>query len=262
MAKSEQQRQKKLAKKRAKELKSQRELAQRRQLMNSLAGQMQWASTAPVYRCLIGDEIFGPNGMGVIFFARQLGDGRIAMMFLLIDAHCLGVKDAGGRTCTPGEFEQVLEKSRRSSTFRDASPARARKLTEDAIAYAQSIGFAPHPDYRKVAPLWGDVDPQACEETFTFGLDGKPSYFAGPYDDEARQNSIFRRLCQTVGEGNFHFTIGGPGMSGESFNFDFDSDFDSVGDALDDDLEPESPVIEGSVIEGSVSHRRLDGPAP
>jgi len=219
MAKSEQQHQKKLAKKRAKDKQKQRTLAQRRQAMTSLSGQMQWASSYPIHRCYIGDGIFGDTGMGVIFLTRALSDGRIAMMYLLIDAHCLGVKDAGAQLTTSAGFDRMFERSQTSSSFSAADPARARKLTEDAIAYAQSIGFPPHPDYRKVAPLWGDIDASACSETFTFGLDGQPSYFAGPNDDAARQNLIFRRLCETVGEGNFHFTIGGP-AGGTDFQFD------------------------------------------
>jgi hypothetical protein len=206
MVKSEQQRQKKLAKKRSKDIRNRRQLAQQRQTMNSLAGQMQWASSAPIHSCFISDSIFDKTGMGVIFFTRQVSDGRIAMMFLLIDAHCLGVKDVGGRLCTPKEFEQVFERSQHKSTFTAAAPSRARKITEEAIAYAQSLGFAPHPDYRKVAPLWADVDATQCTETFQFGLDGKPSYFAGPHDDQGRQNLIYRKLRDSVGEGNFHFT--------------------------------------------------------
>ncbi len=219
MAKSEQQHQKKLAKKRAKDKQKQRVLAQRRQAMTSLSGQMQWASAFPIHRCYISDDIFGESGMGVIFLTRAISDGRIAMMFLLIDAHCLGVKDAGAQITTPAGFDRMFERSQTASSFSAADPARARKLTEDAIAYAQSIGFPPHPDYRKVAPLWADIDPAACTEEFKFGLDGKPSYVAGPNDDAARQNLIFRRLCETVGEGNFHFTLGGP-AGGTGFNFD------------------------------------------
>lgn len=237
MAKSEQQHQKKLAKKRAKDKQKQRALAQRRQAMTSLSGQMQWASQFPIHHCYISDDIFGELGMGVIFLTRALSDGRIAMMFLLIDAHCLGVKDAGAQLTTPAGFDRMFERSQTASSFSPADPARARKLTEDAIAYAQSIGFAPHADYRKVAPMWGDIDPAACTEEFTFGRDGKPSYFAGPNDDAARQNLIFRRLCETVGEGNFHFTIGGP-AGGTDFQFDeLDADQLSLLEYAGDDAE-------------------------
>jgi len=37
---------------------------------------------------------------------------------------------------------------------------------------------------------------------------------AGPDDDNAKQNMIFRTLAQTVGEGNFNFTVLTSGNSG------------------------------------------------
>ncbi len=206
MAKSEQQQQKKLAKKRAKERQKQRVTAQRLQTLTALSGQMQWASRFPIHRCDVSDDLFGEPGVGVLFLSRAISDGRIAMMYLLIDARCLGVKDAGAQLTTTAAFDRILQRSQAAASFSAIDPARARKLTEAAIAYADSIGFAPHPEYHKVAPLWGDIDPTACSEEFTFGLDGKPSYSAGPDDDTARQNEIFRRLCETVGEGNFLFT--------------------------------------------------------
>ncbi len=253
MAKNEQQRQKKLAKKRSKDILNRRVLAQKRQALNSWAGQMQRASAFPVYRCYLADSIFEEQGLGIIYLAREMGDGRMALMFLLIDRHCLGVKDAGGRFCTRSELTDLMERSRQTSSYHTADPSRARKLTEDAIAYAHSLGFSPHPDYRKFSPLWGDIDATQCDETFEFGLDGKPSYVAGPYDDEARQNLIFRRLCAAVGEGNFHFAVGGIGTMPAGFSsLDFTPhDDDDLADEDDDDdvqllLDgPELPRIQG-----------------
>lgn len=208
MAKSEQQQQKKLAKKRAKEKQKHRAMVQRQQVLASLSGQMQWASAFPVHRCYISDDLWGESGIGVVLLTRALNDGRVAMMYLLLDIHCLGVREAGGELLTLAAFDRLFQRSQAASSFTAVDPARARKLTEAAIAYAQSIGFPPHPDYRRVAPLWGAIDPAACTEEFTFGVNGRPSYAAGPDDDAARQQQIFRRLCETVGEGNFHFASG------------------------------------------------------
>ena len=271
MAKSEQQRQKKLAKKRSKELRGRRELARRNQSMNSIAGQMQWASRYPVHTCLVSEESIGTSGMRSIYFARKVSDGRYAFMFILLDTHCLGVKDAGCRFCSLSDLETFIERGARNQTFVKRDPSFAKKLVDESIAYADSLGLSPHPDYRKVAPLWGDVDASQCHEEFAFGLDGKPSYFAGPYDDDARQNFIFRRLCETVGEGNFQFTIGGPSggadfddfeqafRAGGLTDFDDESDMEDVDldDEDDDDWEVQGRVIEGSVVK-PVQH--IDGP--
>lgn len=264
MAKSEQQRQKKLAKKRSKELRNQQQLARRNQAMKSVLGQMQWASRFPVHSCHVGQTIFDPSGIGSIFLTRKLSDGRLAFMFLLIDAHCLGVKDAGARFCSESEFEEFFSRSVENNELVPAEPSYARKLTEQAIAYAESIGFSPHPDYRRVSPLWGEIDAAACHDDFTFGLDGKPSYCSGPFEDEARQNFIFRRLCETVGEGNFHFTQGGPIASPGGFPFGIDlSEIDEPDVAEWDVEDAEDDWLEGGrVIEGSVSQPapKPDGP--
>lgn len=263
MAKSEQQRQKKLAKKRSKDLRSRQLKARHNQAMQSLAVKMRWAGEFSIYKCLASKEIFGSSGIGSVFLTRKLPDGQLAFMFLLIDALCLGVKDAGGKICTVSEFEHFLEHMDGAQRFESVEPSYARKLTEQAIAYAESLGLAPHPEYRRVSPLWGDVDSSECQAEFTFGRDGKPLYICGPRDDEARQHFILNRLSATVGTGNFHFAIGGS-MSeedeyegGYAFN-DFD-DADDVVELFGDDEEDESligligdseggPIIEGKIL--------------
>lgn len=250
MAKTEQQRQKKLAKKRGKEIRARREMAKKAQAMNSIIGRMQWASRFPVAQCLVGEGILDGGGMGIIYLTRQISGGQIAMMFLLIDSFCLGVKDAGARFCTPSEFDEVIDRAGTAETLQPMAPEFARKLAEDAIAYAQSIGFQPHADYRKVAPLWGDIDASRCAETFTFGLDGRPNFVAGPFDEDARQNVVFRRLCETVGEGNFGFIVS-PDAAGESF-FDM-PDFESFGQSGFDSLEFDDEDDEGEDDEGEDS---------
>lgn len=216
MAKSEQKRQKQLAKKRAKEQRKRRQLAQQKQQMASLAGQMQTAAQGEVYGCYASAHLgqgsnSAESGIGTVFIARTSSGGQLAMAAILIDDHCLGVKNAMGRLCSPSEFEEIVDESREVNNLVPISPNCARKLTEQAIEYAASLGFPPHSDYRKVAPIWGDIDASRCETEFTFGRDGKPCYFAGPLDDPARQQAIFRTLCKTVGEGNFNFVLTSPG---------------------------------------------------
>jgi len=257
MAKSEQQRQKKLAKKRSKELRGHRELARRNQAMNSIAGQMQWASRYPIHSCLVAEDEIGTSGMRSVYFTRKVNDSRYAFMFILVDAHCLGVKDAGCRFCSLSELESFLERGSRSQTFVKRDPSYAKKFVDEAIAYAESLGLSAHPDYRKVAPLWGDVDALQCDEEFTFGLNGKPSFYSGPSDDEARQNFIFRRLCETVGEGNFHFIIGVPSGSGGFSEIEGMLGDGEMNDVDDDDEDfddgEEGWDAEGRVIEGTDS---------
>ncbi len=41
-------------------------------------------------------------------------------------------------------------------------PCCARKLIEQATQYAQGLGFAPHPDYKKAARVFGGLDAEQC----------------------------------------------------------------------------------------------------
>jgi hypothetical protein len=209
MAKSEQQRQKKLAKKRAKKHVEHREVARRNQLMTSLAGQAQWASRFPIQSCLVSEESGGTMGLRTVYLTRKVGEGRLACLFVLVDIYCLGVKNAGFRFCAPSELEDLFKKLSQDQQFIKRDPSYARKLIEQAVIYADSLGFSAHPDYRKTLSFWGDVDVSQCDQEFTFGRDGQPFYFAGPHEDLAKQRAIYNRLCETAGEGNFHFVLGG-----------------------------------------------------
>ena len=207
MSKTEQQRQKKLAKKRTKDVQKRKELAHRNQVMASISGKMEWASRFPVHACYVSEEGAGSAGMRTVHLARKVGMGQLAFAFILLDTHCLGVKDAGARICTVSKFEEFLEGAAANQEFLAREPSYAKKLVDQSIAYAASLGLSPHPDYRKIAPIWGDIAGDRCTETFEFGFNGKPSYFAGPFDDAAKQRLIYASLCETVGEGNFHFTL-------------------------------------------------------
>jgi hypothetical protein len=43
-------------------------------------------------------------------------------------------------------------------------PCCARKLVEQATQYAQGLGFAPHPDYKKGAPGFGGLHVEQCAQ--------------------------------------------------------------------------------------------------
>ena len=75
-----------------------------------------------------------------------------------------------------------------------------RQIVYGAIGYARELGFEPHPDFEQAA---GYLEPWDGHCDLTFGLDGKPTYISGPYDDAER---VMRRLHRSVGAGNYHIT--------------------------------------------------------
>lgn len=247
MAKTEQQRQRKLAKKKSKERLSQKVAAQRRQQMASLTGKMTAAANYPIHGCYISAACLDGRGMGPVMFVREKSPGQFVLAVFLIDSFCLGVKNAMAAYRSRSELTQVLEQMQEHGTFETVTPGVARGYVEAAIAYAASLGFKPHDDYRKIEPIWGTVEPEPIPEHYQFGKDGRPVFIAGPGDDEARQNMIIITLVQTVGEGNFDFTVFNRGSS----NFERGSfDFDSIEAAdLDDENFEENSLLEDAGFE-------------
>lgn len=136
--------------------------------------------------------------------------GETEVGVFLVDTFCLGVKDAFLTILPSSEVEELLEKVFGDEAKEALAPACARKLIEDAIAYALTLGLAPHPDYKKAARVLGGIDARECDTVFTFGKDGKPLYFQGPHDSPARVQQILLALRTRCGEGNYHFILGGP----------------------------------------------------
>src|SRR5205823_995245 len=83
----------------------------------------------------------------------------------------------------------------------------ARKLVEDAVAYAAKLSFAPHPDYKAACRVLGGLDAGGCETVFTFGQDGKPFYIQGPHDSPAFAQRVMNSLASRCGEGNYHYIL-------------------------------------------------------
>jgi hypothetical protein len=84
-------------------------------------------------------------------------------------------------------------------------------LVEGAVRYALDLGLPSHADYRKAKLIFGDISGETCPEQYTFGKDGKPFFFSGPYDSPARCEQILRTLRNHCGPEGYHFvTPAGP----------------------------------------------------
>jgi hypothetical protein len=90
---------------------------------------------------------------------------------------------------------------------RTITPEHARKLVEEAVAYARGFGLPPHPDYEKAKAIFGDIDAGRCQETFVFGREGKPFFVSGPNDSPARCRRIVAALTEHRGLDNFDYLV-------------------------------------------------------
>lgn len=203
----ERNRQKKLAREKAR--KKTRQAAARAAGTNRLASAgctRAEIERAPVHSAYSGDSIF-EQGIGHAVVARQLADGMLAIGVFLVDAYCLGVKDAFITVRTPSEYQEMVTDGLSGSKLRPVSAAYVKKLVKDAIAYARDLGFEPHRDYRDASAVLAGVDADECAEAFTFGKDGKPLYIGGPRESQARMRAIVDRLMARCGEGGAHYII-------------------------------------------------------
>lgn len=147
----------------------------------------------------------GTEGLLTVLVARRRRHRRkITTCTYLVDAYCLGVKNAMG----PDEMDDRGLRSLTGYVFSAYStpPVNVpidlvRDLVLGATEYAHGLGFAPHSDFERARLHLG---PWEGPGAITFGCDGRPHYINGPDDDPER---VLRTLRRTVGDGGFGHTI-------------------------------------------------------
>jgi hypothetical protein len=205
MAVDPRKRQKQLQRRAAKR-KSKQQLATRARDAG-IAERLTLASRYPVLDCWLTSSLW-TQGMGSVVLSRQLPNGFVAYVIFLVDRFCLGVKDVILTVASRLDYDSRMRRHARSVGKREViSPAKARKLVEDAVAYAHSLGLAPHADYAAATRIFGDIDPAECTETFEFGKDGKPFFIAGPRDTPERCRRIVDALEQACGTGGYDYLM-------------------------------------------------------
>ena len=233
MAKSQRARQKKQAAKKAKR-KLRLKKASAGQGQSGVLSAIKRCARGAVHECYVSDHIFD-GGIGTVVFSRHSAGepGQIGFAVMLVDAHCLGVKDCFFHVGSEDAFRDELARLARSQLMHSAKPEKAVKIIQGAIAFARDAGFTPHRDYAHLPLLFHDVDPSLCEETFEYGRDGKPCYVQGPFDSPTRVSRIFKTLQAKLGDGGFHYIMGGEDLS------DGDLEEDDWEEDEENDLDPE-----------------------
>lgn len=165
-------------------------------------GMMRQVAHFPLRECLINDD-WTEQKLATISFARNRADGRVAVGSFIVDVGCLGVKSAfANPSITAEQYKQLVYGQPTKQTPFNATCA--VKLILGALEYARELGFKPDPDYFYSREIFGDLDPAGCEETFEYGMDGKPFYVAGPHDDS---NRIVNHLAAKLGPDGYLFMM-------------------------------------------------------
>jgi hypothetical protein len=142
----------------------------------------------------------GPAGIALVLVARAGRADRVSVCGYLVDTFCLGVKNVIG--------PELMGKRQLASFARAyfmafpgpglrAPVELVQHLVHGAVAFAEGLGFAPHPDFAAARGHLGELN-EPC--AFTFGRQGRPLYVPGPYDDPF---AVMRALEETVGSDGF-----------------------------------------------------------
>jgi hypothetical protein len=141
----------------------------------TLAGQVARAAAAPICCCLLSQGLF-EQGMGTLIIARGDAFGQGVIAGFLLDTFGLGVKDVMFRPFATAKLATYVELLSAATPMVPIEPSYARKLLRDLVLWSGSRGRRPHQDFATVERLFGDVDPQTCEDKFEVGHGGKPFY--------------------------------------------------------------------------------------
>ncbi|MBP8862818.1 MAG: hypothetical protein KBH71_01040 [Anaerolineae bacterium] len=197
-------RQQKLERKAAKR-KKQKAQQRSRPVMGRKA-QLRLAATWPVMECWVNRDWRDPMQLNQVVLARRDPiTGMVALASYLVDRACLGVKNALIATFpTAQEYrERFLRGVQERQDMIQVDVNLAAAIIKAGLDYAASLKFQPHRDYAEAAILLGDADPAAVtEEIPVGGLEGKPFFVAGPYDNPTK---IIAHLERLLGPEGYYF---------------------------------------------------------
>jgi len=146
----------------------------------------------------------GNSGVALVVVAEPHGYDRLTLCSFLVDTWCLGVKNAMGPK-RMGRRELEAQRHRCYAPWQSPGipiPLElAQHLVLGAVEFARGLGFKAHRDFERARFLLGSWDGPSA---ITFGMDGKPHYINGPYEDPQR---VLATLERAVGRRGFHYTV-------------------------------------------------------
>ena len=167
---------------------------------------LQHARDYPIFGCWIFKD-WKKSGIAPVVVAREQSPDKVIFAVCLLDIWCLGVKDAYAKAnISRAQFKRELRKMC-SGAPKKCSPEFAHEIIYGALEYANQYGFKPHADFKRqmVDHVLEPPDVYPRTHNLKFGKDGKPFFYAGPYDNQRKIDRIINTLDRTAGEGNYYF---------------------------------------------------------
>ena len=160
------------------------------------------ARTFPIHKCYLGEG--GESGMYVAFVSRKQPSGKFLIASFVLDIWCLGIKNTLYEMGMDDEqMEELLEKLMGNLDYKLVDPNYIQNLIYGALEYAEDLGFKPNRDFNITEYVLDPADELEFID-IEFGKNGRPFYFAGPYDNV---DKIIATLERNVGSDNFDFIL-------------------------------------------------------
>ncbi len=160
----------------------------------------------PIYKCLVADG-YADMALTFCLLIRKQANGKYMFANMMVDRHCLGIKDA---MCNCNVDEQTLgeliDRNGQFARLDEVDPVYFHNLVYAAVDYAKELGFDPNKNFALAEYV---LDPELIDDgidDIELGHEGKPLFFAGPYDDSEK---IIANLDGQLGKDNYHFMIKG-----------------------------------------------------
>ncbi|MDO9040347.1 MAG: hypothetical protein Q7U65_03135, partial [Bacteroidota bacterium] len=194
--------------------------------------------TLPIYECLVRSD-WEETKMTTVLVARNHTNGNITDCSYLVDLYCLGVKDSMYLFNVPvHEYEEFKERLGREMDMTEVDYTLAHNIVYAGVEFAEEFGFKPHKDYESVTKFMLEEDIEDIELIeIECGMDGKPCYMRGPFEDDAKAKRIIAQLEKNAGPGNYEYVGGLDEFDDDEYDFDDDDDgeFDDDEEFGDDD---------------------------
>ncbi len=197
------------------------------------------ARTLPIGDCLINSN-WEKSHIANIYVLRNHANGNVTAGIYLVDLMCMGVKDTFYMFNVPKySFHEEIGRASREAENVPVSYELAHNIIYSGLAFAEDYGFMPHKYFTSITRFILEEDTEAIEEIdVECGMDGKPAYMSGPYDDAARSARIIAQLERTAGPGNY-IVMDSIMNEFDDDEFEEDEDFDEGDEFEKEDFDDE-----------------------
>jgi hypothetical protein len=143
--------------------------------------------------------------MASIAISKKMPSGKLIVGLYMVDILCLGLKNTLFRFALDlHDYQNFMEEVDQRSSLMEFDLTDAHNIIYGAIDYAEENGFKPQKDFSVTEYLLDEGLIDDGIDEIEFGRNGRPFYFAGPYDN-TRQ--IIKTLEKAVGLGNFDVVL-------------------------------------------------------